>query len=311
MAEQKYRLITRSDLDGIACAALLKEIGMVDEVKFAHPKDMQDGTIEVTGKDILTNLPYHPNAHMVFDHHASEMERNKAPAANLVNDPTAPSAAHVVYRHFGGAAKFPNISNDLMDAANKIDAAQLTKEEILDPQGWVLLGFIMDNRTGLGRFRDFRVSNYQLMMDLVDILRKNKNVEDILKHPDVAERVKMYREHAKMARQQIMKCTEVHSHLIALDLRNEKDIFTTNRFTIYAMYPNASISMHIMPGKQGVNTVFAVGKSILNRTAKVDVGSLMLAYGGGGHKAVGTCQIDNDKAEQVKKELIEKIVKGG
>lgn len=308
---QKYRLITRSDLDGIVCAALLKELDVINEVKFAHPKDMQDGTVEITGKDIITNLPYHPNAYMVFDHHASELERNKVPALNLVNDPTAPSAAHVVYRHFGGGVKFPNISDELMNAANKIDAAQLTKEEILEPKGWVLLGFIMDNRTGLGRFRDFRISNYQLMMDLVDILRKNKDVEDILKHPDVAERVKMYREHAKLARQQIMRCTEVHQNLVTIDLRQEKEIYTTNRFTIYAMYPNANISMHIMPGKAGVNTVFAVGKSILNRTAKVDVGSLMLQYGGGGHKAVGTCQIDNDKADQVKKELIEKIVRGG
>lgn len=308
---QKYRLITRSDLDGIVCAALLKELDLISEVKFAHPKDMQDGTVEITNKDIITNLPYHPDAYMVFDHHASELERNKQPAPNLVNDPSAPSAAHVVYRHFGGGVKFPNISDDLMNAANKIDAAQLTKEEILEPKGWVLLGFIMDNRTGLGRFRDFRISNYQLMMDLVDILRKNKDVEDILKHPDVAERVKMYQEHAKLARQQIMKCTEVHENLVTIDLRHEKEIYTTNRFTIYAMYPNSNISMHIMPGKAGVNTVFAVGKSILNRTAKVDVGHLMLEYGGGGHKAVGTCQIDNDKADQVKKELIEKIVKGG
>ncbi len=308
---QKYRLVTRSDLDGIVCAALLKELDMISEVKFAHPKDMQDGTVEITGNDIITNLPYHPNAHIVFDHHASELERVKGDKKNRINDPTAPSAAHVVYRHFGGADKFPNISNDLMSATNKIDSAQLTMDEILEPKGWVLLGFLMDSRTGLGRFRNFRVSNYQLMMDLVDILRKNKYVEDILRHPDVAERVHMYEEHAKLARQQIMKCTEVHNNLIVLDLRQEPDIFTTNRFTIYAMYPNANISMHIMPGKAGVNTVFAVGKSVLNRSAKVDVGSLMLQYGGGGHKAVGTCQVDNDKADQAKKELVEKIVAGG
>ena len=307
----KYRLITRSDLDGIVCAALLKELNLIDEVKFAHPKDMQDGTIEVTGRDIITNLPFHPKAYMVFDHHASEMERNKQAYPNLVNDPSAPSAAHVVYRHFGGAAKLPNISTELMDAANKIDSAQVTKEEILDAQGWVLLGFIMDNRTGLGRFRDFRISNYQLMLDLVDILRTTKKVEDILRHPDVAERVKMYQEHTKKARQQIMALSEVQKGLVTLDLRREKEIYTTNRFMIYALYPNCNISMHIMPGKQGVNTVFAVGKSILNRSAKIDVGSLMLEYGGGGHKAVGTCQIDHDKADQVKAELIQRIVAGG
>jgi nanoRNase/pAp phosphatase (c-di-AMP/oligoRNAs hydrolase) len=308
---ETYRLLTRSDLDGIVCAALLTELGLVNEIKFVHPKDMQDGTIEVTSHDIITNLPHHPKAHMVFDHHASEAERNTTPWRNLVNDPSAPSAAHVVYNHFGGAEKFPNISKELMDAANKIDSAQLTEAEILDPQGWVLLGFIMDNRTGLGRFREFRISNYDLMLELVDILRTTKKVEDILKHPDVAERVKLYRHQNDLAHQQIKKCSVINDNLLVIDLRNEKEIYAINRFAIYALYPNINISMHILPGKQNVNTVFAVGKSVMNRSAKVDVGSLMLQYGGGGHKAVGTCQIDNKKADTVKAELIDRIVKAG
>src|SRR4051812_27694719 len=272
----KHRLITRSDLDGIVCAALLREVGEVDEVTFAHPKDMQDGTITVTPNDIITNLPYHPNAHIVFDHHASEAERNKVQHKNVINDPDAPSAAAVVYKHFGGAAKFPNISKELMDAANKIDSAQLSEAEILDPQGWVLLGFIMDNRTGLGRFHKFRISNYQLMQELINIFRTTKTIGEILKHPDVAERVKMYREHAEQARYQIKKCAAVKDKLLVIDLRKENNIFCINRFAIYALYPNINISMHVMPGKQGVNTVFAVGKSVLNRSAKIDVGSLML-----------------------------------
>ncbi len=308
---QKYRLVTRSDLDGIVCAALLKEIGMVNEVKFAHPKDMQDGTVEITANDIITNLPYHPAAHMVFDHHASEAERNKTPAKNLVNDPTAPSAAHVVYRHFGGAERFPNISHDLMNAADKIDSAQLSREEILNPRGWVLLGFIMDNRTGLGRFHNFRVSNYQLMMELVDVLRRIKDAEGILEHPDVAERVKLYHEHATLAHDQVTRCAKVHGQCLVIDLRQEKEIYALNRFAIYALYPQINLSMHVMPGKQGVNTVFALGKSVLNRSSTLDVGSLMLEYGGGGHKAVGTCQIANDKADTVKQELIQRITKTG
>lgn len=308
---QKYRLITRSDLDGIVCASLLKEIDMISEVKFAHPKDMQDGLIEVGPNDIVTNLPYQPNAHMVFDHHASEAERNKEHRPNVINDPTAPSAAHVVYRHFGGAERFPNISKDLLDATNKIDSAQLSMEDILNPTGWVMLGFIMDNRTGLGRFRNFRISNYQLMMDFVDILRKEKNIDDILRHPDVAERVKMYQEHSKLARQQILSRAEVHDKLLVLDFRRDEEIYTTNRFTIYAMYPQCSVSMHILPGKMNQNTVFALGKSVLNRSSKADIGSLMLEFGGGGHKAVGTCQVDHDKVDEVKKIIIERIVAAG
>lgn len=308
---QKHRLITRADLDGIVCAALLRELDMIDEVKFAHPKDMQDGLIEVTENDLIANLPYHPKARMVFDHHASEAERNKARPQNVLLDPEAPSAAHVIYRHYGGAARFPGISPELMAATDKIDSAQLTQDEILDPQGWVLLGFITDNRTGLGRYRKFRITNFQLMMDLIDILRRHGGIEDILRQQDVAERVKMYQEHAKLARHQIVKCAEVKDRLVVLDYRHEPEIFTTNRFMVYALYPDANISMHVMNGKEGVNTVFAVGKSVLNRSSKLDVGKLMLEYGGGGHKAVGTCQIENDNAEKVKAELVERIVKEG
>lgn len=305
---KKYRMITRSDMDGIVCAALLKELDMIDEIKFVHPKDMQDGLIEVTSNDILTNLPYHPNAHMVFDHHASEAERNK-PAANLVNDPSAPSAAYVVYHHFGGAAKFPRISKELMDAANKIDSAQLSKEDILNPQGWTLLGYIMDNRTGLGRYHDFRISNYQLMLEFVNIFRQYSSIEDIMKHPDVAERVKMYKDHAEDARKQIERCAEIKGKCLVLDYRKEEQIYCINRFAIYALYPDINVSVHIMSGKKGMGKiVFAVGKSVLNRTAKADIGHLMLEYGGGGHKAVGTCQIEEAKADAVKKDLIQRIV---
>jgi nanoRNase/pAp phosphatase (c-di-AMP/oligoRNAs hydrolase) len=308
---QKHRLITRSDLDGITCACLLTEVGVIQDIVFAHPKDMQDGLIEVTADDIITNLPYHPKAHMVFDHHASEIERTKQLPPNVINDPTAPSAARVVYRHYG-AEKFPKISKELMEATDKIDSAQLAKEDILKPEGWTLLGFLMDSRTGLGRFRDFRISNYDLMMQLVTIIRKNSyNIDNILNHPDVAERVDMYRAHDQLAQEQIKRCAKMHGNLVVLDFREEKAIYATNRFTVYAMFPDCSISMHILPGKQNLNTVFAVGKSVLNRTSKTDVGSLMLSYGGGGHKAVGTCQIDNAKADQAKDELIRKITATG
>ena len=305
---EKYRLITRMDLDGITCASLLKELDMIDEIKFAHPKDMQDGVIEVTSNDIITNLPYHPKAHMVFDHHSSEVERTqKSEASNMINDPEAPSAAHVLYKHYGGAEKFPNVSEDLMVAVDKLDAAQLSEKDILNPQGWILLGIIMDNRTGLGRFQEFKVSNYELMMELIELLRTTQNPEDILKTPNIAERITFYNKQAEMAIEQIERCSKINKNLMVLDLRDEEKIYTINRFALYALHPEINISMHVMPGKKGVNTVFAVGKSILNRSSTIDIGSLMLKYNGGGHKAAGTCQIDNDKAEQVKEKLIKAL----
>lgn len=307
MSDQKYRLITRSDMDGLVCAALLYELDMIDEVKFAHPKDVQDGVVEIGQRDIVANLPYAGNPHLVLDHHRSESLR-VGEKTNVINDPDAPSAARVVYKHFGGADKFPNISEDLIDATDKIDAAQLSKKEILEPDGWVMLGFIMDNRTGLGRYRDFRISNYQLMMDMIGYLRQYKNAEDILNLPDVKERVDLYRAHADAARKQMERCSKVYDGLLVLDLREEEEIHPINRFAIYALYPDCNISMHIMWGREKMNTVFAVGKSIIHRTSHVDVGKLMLEYGGGGHKAVGTCQVANDIAEQVKEQLVNRII---
>ena len=310
MPEQKYRLVTRSDFDGVASAALLKSRGLIDDILFVHPKDVQDGKVTVTGRDILTNLPYVPTAHLVIDHHASEETRVGSAARNLVLDPDAPSATHVVFKHFGGAAAFPTISTSLLEAVDKVDSAKFSKDEILNPDGWVLLGFLMDSRTGLGRFRDFGVSNYALMMSLVEYCA-HMDVAEVLTQPDVAERVTLYREHMQPFQEQLNRCTTMHDHLAVVDLRNEEPIYAGNRFVLYALFPTSSISMHVMWGRQKQNVVFAVGKSILNRTSKTHVGNLCLEYGGGGHEAAGTCQVSVDRADAVKNELIERIRKDG
>jgi nanoRNase/pAp phosphatase (c-di-AMP/oligoRNAs hydrolase) len=303
---EKYRLVTRSDFDGLVCAVLLKELGMLDEIKFVHPKDMQDGKVEVTSRDITTNVPYVPGVHMAFDHHLSEALRVKDRPANHIIDPDAMSAARVVFDHFGGASKFPRIKEEMMTAVDKADAARFSEDEILHPKGWVLLNYLMDPRTGLGRFREFRISTYQLMMDLIDACL-TLSIDDILKLPDVQERVDLYTANEPKAWEQITKNSTVHGNLVVLDLRNEDVIWPTNRFAIYALHPKCNISIHVMWGLKKQNTVLATGKSILDRGSKTNVGELMLKYGGGGHQAAGTCQVDNDKAEAVLAELIKQI----
>ncbi len=306
-SNKKYRLITRSDMDGLVCGVLLKEMGLIDSVTFAHPKDMQDGLIDVGPDDITTNLPYVEGVFMAFDHHASEVTRVTGKPANHIIEADAPSAARVVYNYFGGEAKFPDVSPDMMVAVDKADAAQFSKDDILNPQGWELLSFLMDARTGLGRFRDFNISNYQLMMKLIDHCRNHDTIDEILQLPDVKERVDLYFEHKPKFKEQIERCATVHKNLVVLDLRKEETIWAGNRFMIYALFPQANISMHILWGKNKQNTVFAIGKSILNRTSKTDIGSLCLKYGGGGHQAAGTCQVENLKAEQTEQELISAI----
>ncbi|MBB4284451.1 exopolyphosphatase [Roseospira goensis] len=309
MANAKHRLVTRSDFDGLVCAALLKELDMIDEIMFVHPKDMQDGRIDITGRDITTNLPYVPGVHLAFDHHLSETIR-VGRRDNHIIDPLAPSAARVVYEHFGGRAAFPRISDEMMEAVDKADSAQYEKEEVLNPTGWELLNFIMDARTGLGRFRTFRISNYALMMELIDYCLDHP-IEDVLALPDVQERVALYREHQDRFKDQLQRCGSVHGNLVVLDLRGEETIWAGNRFMVYALYPQCNISMHVMWGLKQQNTVFAVGKSIFDRSARTNVGELMLEYGGGGHHAAGTCQIANDKAREVMADLIARVTADG
>jgi len=306
MAHNRYRLVTRRDFDGLVCAVLLKEMDLIDDIAFVHPKDMQDGKIEISSRDITTNLPFVPGVHLAFDHHASELDRLDHEPGNLVIDPDAPSAARVVYRYYGGKQEFPTISDDLMEAVDKGDAAQFEKDEVINAQGWPLLNFLMDARTGLGRFKEFRISNYQLMMELIDYCR-NHSIEEILELPDVKERVELYRSQEEKFKEQIKRCSVVHKNLVVLDLRNEETIFAGNRFMIYALYPESNISIHVLWGLKKQNTVFATGKSIFDRSSKTNVGALMLKYGGGGHHAAGTCQVENDQADDVLKELIEKI----
>jgi len=296
-------------MDGLVCAVLLKELGMLESIKFVHPKDVQDGKVELGPNDITTNLPYSEKVHMAFDHHASEITRVGTENKNQVIIPAAPSAARVVYQHFGGKQAFPRISNELMAVVDKADAANFTMDEILHPGGWTLLSFLMDARTGLGRFKDFTVSNYDLMMALIDYCADH-SIEQILQLPDVKERVDLYFELEEKFKDQITRCATVHGKVVVLDLLNEETIYPGNRFMIYAMYPQCTVSMHIIWGLQKQNVSFAVGKSILDRSASVRIGELMLEYGGGGHDAAGTCQIGTDLVGAVRGELIQKLMAG-
>jgi nanoRNase/pAp phosphatase (c-di-AMP/oligoRNAs hydrolase) len=303
MSNKTYRLVTRSDFDGLVCAMLLKEIGLIHDILFVHPKDMQDGKIAITENDITTNLPYVPNAHLVFDHHLSETVRNQGKRDNHIIIASAPSAARVVYNYYGGKAAFPRVTEEIMLAVDRADSAQYSRIDILHPEKWTLLNYLMDSRTGLGRFKDFRISNYQLMMMLIDCCA-TLSIEEILELPDVLERRDLYASHRARAEMQIRRCAKVHGTTVVLDLRNEEIIYAANRFLIYAIFPECTLSVHVIWGRQMQNVILAVGKSIVNRTSPLNVGELCLTYGGGGHRAAGTCQVDKDQANETLSELL-------
>lgn len=301
----KMRLVTRSDFDGLACAMMLKDLDMIDEIKFVHPKDVQDGKVELSKRDITTNLPYDPRVALAFDHHESEVDRLKAQetGGKLVIDPNARSAARVVYDYYGGKGTFPRVSEELMDAVDKGDSADFTLEEILHPEGWVLLHYLMDPRTGLGRFRNFRISNYDLMMQLIDFCMEH-TIDEILELPDVKERVDLYFEQAELFTEQLKRIAKMHGKVVVLDLREEEIIHAGNRFMIYALYPEAQISIHVAWGFRKQNTAVMIGKSIINKASKADIGELCLKYGGGGHHNAGTCQLENDEVDEKLPDII-------
>ena len=306
MSDRKYRLVTRADFDGVVCGGLLIEMNLIDDVMFAEPRDVQHGKVDIGPDDITTNLPYVENVHLCFDHHLSETKRVGDDQNNHVIDPDAPSAARVVYNHYGAEKGFPQISPELMGAVDKADAAQYTREDILAPEGWTLLNFLMDPRSGLSRFGHFSISNHQLMQDMMTYCRHHP-VDEILRIPDVEERVHLYFQHEEQHEMQLRKCSALRGNAVVADLREEETLYAGNRFLIYALYPEANISIQVSPSEDGERTVFAVGKSILDRSSNTKVGELMLEYGGGGHAGAGTCQVPKEDGDKVLEELIARI----
>lgn len=306
---QKMRLVTRSDFDGLVCAMILKELDIIDDILFVHPKDVQDGKVDITERDITTNLPYDPRVGLAFDHHESEVSRVVADTENkFIIDAYAKSAARVVYNYYGGAAKLKRVSPEIMEAVDKGDSADYTVDDILVPEGWTLLNYIMDARTGLGRFRNFRISNYELMMQLIDYCLIH-SIDEILALPDVKERVDLYFEHQELFKKQLERVIKIHDKVAVIDLRNEETIYAGNRFMIYALYPEVQISVHIAWGFKKQNTAVMIGKSIINKSSDVNIGDICLEYGGGGHANAGTCQIDNDKVDHELPKIIELLNK--
>ena len=302
------RLVTRSDFDGLVCAVLLVEKGIVDSYKFVHPKDVQDGKVKVTENDVIANLPFVDGCGLWFDHHVSEEERLDLDSLNFSGAiEHAASAAQVIWQYYGGEKTFDAHLKPLLRAINIADAGSFTKKEILKPEGWLLLSFIMDSRSGLGYFKDYRISNYQLMLDMIQYCR-TMSAEEILMQQDVKQRVDRYFEHQDLFKEMLKQNSYTQQHLIVTNLLTENTIYVGNRFMVYALYPEQSVDLRVMWGKDKQNIVIACGHSILNRSSRTDVGSLMLTYGGGGHTMAGTCQVPIEKRDEILDAIINQIL---
>jgi oligoribonuclease NrnB/cAMP/cGMP phosphodiesterase (DHH superfamily) len=304
------RLITRSDFDGLACAVLLREVEQIESVDFVHPKDVQDGKVKVGRNDILTNLPFVQGAGLWFDHHSSEITRNEDTVSYRGRFEIAPSAARVVYNHYG-AAKLGKYEQ-LLESVDRSDSAQLTTEEVTNPSGWILLSYVMDPRTGLAYHRDYRISNRDLMTKMIDLIAQHPDdPATVLADADVKERIDRYFTQQQEFERAMREHSRVEGNVIITDLRGIGEPPTGNRFLIYTMFPEANIQVRIFDGRKGEFIVCAVGHSIFNRTSKTDVGKLMAEYGGGGHRGAGTCQLPLADAETKLAEILATIRKDG
>ncbi len=305
MAATKHRLITRADFDGVVCGGLFLELDLIDSVVFAEPREMQTGEFLVRPNDITANLPYVPGVHHCFDHHSSEVRRVGA-QTNLTIDPLAPSAARVIYAHYGGANAFPKISPDLINAVDKADSAQFDEQDILSPDGWVLINFILDPRTGLNNAATFSVANDRFLEDMMVYCRHHP-VEELLKIPDVAERVAVFWKNEEHYELQLRRRTTLSENIAIVDFRGEEKIFAGNRFTVYALNPECNMSMMLIPNRDDETVTIAVGKSILKRTSNANLGGILLDFGGGGHAAAGTCLAPTGKVDEIAAAIVDRI----
>lgn len=303
------RLITRSDFDGLVCAVLLEELGIIDEILYVHPKDVQDEKVPVNENDVLANVPFAEGCGLWFDHHSSEEERMRLGGSFNGASQPEPSAARVIANHYSRdeahAAKLERF-DELLMIVDIADAAQFTEADILDPRGWMMLAFIADPRTGLGYHQGFRISNFELMHALPELIRA-KDIEEIMQLPDVVERVEYYQNQTEVYKKFLEENVQVDGDVILLDLRGVDPIPTGNRFMEYVLFPQQNISVRVVDGKNKAFAMVSIGHSTISRTSTVDVGALMLSYGGGGHKKVGTCQVPYDSVDEILEEIMEAL----
>ena len=290
------RLVTRGDLDGLTCAVLITSCEDVDEIMLVHPQDITDRRLAITDDDIIANLPYQSGVGKWFDHHLLTHQSERPPAQFEGRYGLAPSAARMAYEYY--LPKHPELKRHerLLAETDRLDAAQLTLDDVLDPRDYILLGYTLDPRTGLGAYQDY-------FRSLVEAA-KTKPIAEILARPDVDERVKRMRAQDAAFRETTQERSRVDGNVVFTDFRNEDPMPIGNRFLVYSLFPQANVSLRVHWGPSREHVAAAAGHSIFNRTSRTNVGELMARYGGGGHRGAGTCLLDAARAEAGIAEII-------
>ena len=306
------RLVTRADFDGLVCGALITKFESIDSYLFVEPKFMQDGLVEIRRSDIIANLPYHPNCTLWFDHHITNTTPDfpKPIMPGKGGFRLAPSAARVVCEYYTetaqlaeGAARLSFLNSQrivyLLQEADRIDAGKLTTEDVLNPQGYVLVSMTTDGK---------RAEDEPYWLRVIRLLR-DATLEEVMKDAEVARRCQQVLDDQEKLRAILLERTTMKGNVIYCDLRGIKDIPDGNRFLIFTLFPQSNIQVKVEDDNQRENTTaISVGYNIFNPTSNVNVGELLKNYGGGGHKVVGSSRVPNDRAEQAIKEIVEAVM---
>lgn len=300
------RLITRGDLDGLTSAVIITMKEPIGEILLIHPQEITDRRIDVRSDDILANVPYHPNAALWFDHHLLTDSNAKPPENYKGRYRVAPSAARLVYEYY--LEKTPNDPDlkrlaKLVDETDRLDAAKLTPDDVENPRDYILLGYTIDSRTGLGAFRDY-------FLKLVEWL-KTMPIDKVLQQPEVKERIDRIRRDQDEFRALLQRNSFRMNNVVVTDLREMEQLPAGNRFLIYTLFPESNVSLRVHWGPQRNSVIAAVGHSIFNRTCKTSVGELMSKYGGGGHRGAGTCVLPLDTAAEAIDEILFELQANG
>jgi nanoRNase/pAp phosphatase (c-di-AMP/oligoRNAs hydrolase) len=300
------RLVTRGDLDGLTSAVIVTMKEPIDEIVLVHPQDITDKRLEIRSDDILANVPYHPDCGMWFDHHLLTESNEKPPERFRGRYGLAPSAARLVYDYY--REQSPNDVAlqrlaTLVDETDRLDAARLTPEDVENPQSYILLGYTIDSRTGLGSFDDY-------FRKLVEWL-KAMSIDEVLREPEVQERVERLHNDQDEFRKLLRRNSFQLNNVVITDLRDVEQLPAGNRFLIYSLFPETNVSLRVHWGPRRDSVVAAVGHSIFNRTCHTSVGELMSRYGGGGHRGAGTCVLALDQAAEAIDEILYELQANG
>ncbi len=300
------RLVTRGDLDGLTCAVIITMKETIDEIALIHPQDITDKRVEIRSEDILANVPYHPDCGMWFDHHILTESNEKPPEDVKGRHAIAPSAARVVYDYYRekdpGDAELKRFEK-LVAETDRLDAAQLSPDDVDNPRDYILLGYTIDSRSGLGGFKEY-------FKHLVEWL-KTMPIAEVLEQPEVKERVERLQNELVAFKELLRRSSFQLNNVVVTDLRESEHMPAGNRFLIYTLFPetNVSLRVHWGPGKNSV--IAAVGHSIFNRTCKTSVGELMSRFNGGGHKGAGTCVLPLETAADAIDEILAELQQNG